>query len=178
MNLYEKPYLLAAVFKMPRTKYIPTKDPERSCDVIRISCDVPGKTTWVYTPSDNSATIIYNKKRLEYLNEIVKILPKVELPFDKNNYLDYPVVPSNILNSHYGYDYHMLRPVFIIGGVAFFRRYNNDWNGCVMYGTACGQNVLWKSSLSLNALVALYNLLMSNNLVSIKQSDVLDIVEP
>jgi hypothetical protein len=113
--------------------------------------------SWEYQPTDESLQMLTNKKMLFHIKSIASKLPKLSLISEKE--LDYPRINASAL-SNVGIDYHIDREVFVLGGHAFFRRYNDDWNGILMRNT--GQHnghVAWGLSVSINFLVALDNLL-------------------
>ncbi len=76
-----------------------------------------------------------------------------------------------------GVDYSLNRPVFVIGGFAFFRRYNDDWNCTLFYSdTIYNGNISWINTLSKKSLLSLLDLIKSKNLTAINKEDILSCI--
>lgn len=107
--------------------------------------DTGNVQAFTFVPNQDTQYYAANKSGLEVLEELVSLLPSIDHDFGKD-YSDYPHVPTDLLNE-VGVCFHMRRPVFVLGGVAFFRRYNDDWNGCVMSARNGGRDtyVSWDS---------------------------------
>ena len=162
-------------FKLVDATYIPNDNPNESFKVT-MTRDTPDVQTWTFRPSDTSSGMLMNKTKMEYLNKILNILPKLELPINKDILCDYPIINSDALNCC-GYDYHNKRPVFVVGQVAFFRRYNDDWSGCIVYGyNGFNDKISWQTSITLEALTLIYELISTKKMEEITQEEIMTIV--
>ena len=120
---------------------------ENNHDITSCYQKCPDHDTWIYRPCNDTPQMISNKTTLAHIKSIATKLPKISLPMIMDN-RDYPILKSEALPL-VGVDYHMNREVFVIGGHAFFRRYNDDWNGVVMYGcSSLGSNVSWDKNVN------------------------------
>ena len=140
-----------------------------------VPCEVE---TWTYKAKESSSEFQYEAKRLACLKRIAELLPKVKLPIMEGIGFDYPCINASALEMT-GVDYHDEREVFVIGGHAFFRRYNDDWNGKVMYGSnAFSGKISWGySSLSLENLQSLELLLKTKTCTTISREDVAEVLK-
>ena len=146
-------------FKPICTKYVPTNDPNGSF-TMTLTTDNSFVKSWTHRPSESNPVTCLNRKKREVLENILDFIPYMDLPIDKINLYDYPTVYSNALES-VGQDRHNTRPVFVIGKVAFFRRYNDDWNFCIVYGYRLSRDskyISWETDISYKALTELYAL--------------------
>ncbi|XWV26947.1 putative orfan [Tupanvirus soda lake] len=128
--------------------------------------------TWIYRPGDENPEMIANKSALELIKSIASKLPKISLPMEQNGF-DYPTIEASALDMC-GVDYHNQREVFVIGGHAFFRRYNDDWSGTVMYSDGShGKYVSWKFDVGKTALEKLNILVNTKDPRSIVYGEVM-----
>ncbi len=119
----------------------------------------PVYTTYLYKPNDN-LLMAKNKRAMQCIKSIADKLPKISLQMIHDD-SEYPRLNVEALDS-FGVDYHLGREVFVIGGHAFFRRYNNDWCGTVIYGKridytnialgCCHPNVSWQTDVGVEFL--------------------------
>lgn len=129
-------------------KYIPINNPNESFTLTKEENKLSETTNsrWIYRPSEESNEMTENKKKLDILKDICDMLPKIKLPIKYSQ--DYPVVLPEAL-SMYGLDYDCERPIFVIGGIIFCRRYNDNWSGSVIVGkNTFRESISWDPSLS------------------------------
>jgi hypothetical protein len=86
---------------------------------------------WEYRPTNESPEMLINKQKLQHIRSIARKLSQITLPIDKKT-CDYPIIDASAL-SMVGLGYHNNREIFVLGGHAFFRRYNDNWSGNLMY---------------------------------------------
>lgn len=58
---------------------------------------------------------------------------------------DYPVIHSRFFRGSWSARDSFGRQVFCVDGKPYFRRYNDNWNPCVIWGSVGGGNVSWNS---------------------------------
>ncbi len=115
--------------------------------------------------------MIHGKKSLALIKSICSKLPKINLPTEKNEY-DYPNLEYTVLEM-VGMDYHIDREVFTLGKHAFFRRYNGDWSGTVLYGNKSFQKyVSWQASVNQSFLAKLNTLIDEKDQMNITLEDI------
>lgn len=138
--------------------------------------DVPKRDAQAYSiryeADENSEYYRAHVARLSILNDLVALLPETFYSFaEQDEHSDYPVVSNSILDEVQVF-YHDDRPVFTIGGYAFFRRYNDHYNSTVVYGVPGSSNVSWRTDIGRNALQKLYELAQSKDIVKITNDEV------
>ena len=118
---------------------------------------------------------------LSAINAIIERLPRKSLinSLEDEYEEDYPVIDVKVLKE-VGYDVlpHTKRPVWVVGGFAFFRRYNDDWNPAVIYGERRGNNnyISWQMPIETHSLLRLSDLICSKDLKMITRHDLEDII--
>ena len=154
-------------------QYIPIDDPRASFTFTYEGSNIhPTGESWTYRPCDTNPELINGKDGVTCLKRIASMLPKIDLPMNKLDGYDYPALDGNGL-SMIGIDYHLNREVFIIGGHAFFRRYNDDWYSAVMSGNMVSRGfVSWQNFCSTEVLLALEKLLQTKSCEKITGADI------
>lgn len=88
--------------------------------------------SWTYNPS--SAEKVTHKPGFETLKTIRAKLPHRDVPEYAGQIGDYPGVPE-LLTENWHTVMSDGRDLFVINGVTYFRRYNDEWNTLIMaYG--------------------------------------------
>lgn len=135
-----------------------------------------GVTTWTYIPPKTEYQS--GKQRLELLSKVLELLPENKLilaDYHKEVIEDYPSLPYNSCKQ-VGYTYlpRCKRPIFCVGGYAFFRRYNDEYDGTVMYSHWQDFNgqVSWSAAVGPDFLPQLHNLLTTKPASSITADDI------
>ena len=113
-------------------------------------------------------------KEYRMVRKIVGLLPKINIPFQKFVSDDYPRLEISALEM-IGYDYHLDREVFVIGEVAFFRRYSDVSHDVVMNSDHMG---IWQSGgVSYQFLVTLYVLIEEKGPHDITNEEIMAMLE-
>lgn len=123
--------------------------------------------TFVYAPTETSSERISGKKGIVAINELVALLPKLNLwNGEEHEY------PSDIDLSECGTSIAPIsnRQIWVIGSIPFFRRYNDDWNPCVMYAKKFGSGLSW-NPLSHEKLGALLEFVKSKDPTTITEGE-------
>lgn len=128
---------------------------------------------WTFAPTADSPRRITGSEAIRKINEITEQLTN-NLDIWSNNETDYPNVPKKMLTK-YGKDVSKLtqRPIWVIGGYAFFRRYNDDWNPTIMY---MGSDYGWME-FGNKCLELLHELVMNTDPTSITSAQINKILE-
>lgn len=137
-------------------------DPTTAFTLTRIDSD-----NTVYAPTESNPQSIEGKKGILLIRELVSLLPKVNLWNGEET--DYP---SKINLSECGASLAPVsaRQIWVIGGTLFFRRYNDEWNACVMYAKTFEQGLSWKV-LGAKKLQLLLELVKSKDPATISQEE-------
>jgi hypothetical protein len=124
--------------------------------------------TWTFAPPSDSPSRITGAETIKKINEISERLTN-KLDIWLSNEADYPSLPANMLNKC-GKDISNItnRPIWVIGGYAFFRRYNDDWNPTFMY---MGSKFGWQE-FGTDRLELLHELVMNTNPTSITKAQI------
>lgn len=110
--------------------------------------------TFIYIPQE-AEEMQFERTKKALIQGIIEMLPKINLPL--NGIKDYPSLDIHALDQ-FGVDYHKNRAVFVIGGIAFFCRYQNDWNGTLMWGNRMNEStVTWQSDVGRDLLEKIHD---------------------
>lgn len=136
---------------------------EMHSDESQIFCDEKGNGFRTIPQDENITTVEpvgqvmkIGQMRVNLLNFLLNLLP--ERKFDvEDSAIDYPKIKASEIAKGDGVDRtsdtrgNPPRPYFIIGGVPFFRRYNDDYTSTVIYGNWNSENIITWNTLIPNA---------------------------
>ena len=132
----------------------------------------PCGDTWTYKPVEENPMIATGRAGIVAIDEIVSKLPRLTLWEAES---DYPKVPALNLQKNPCYDTSPVskRPIWILGGVAFFRRYNDDWNATVM----CTNKYGWAISISTSQLIKIRDLVFAKDPLLITNEEIIVLIK-
>lgn len=127
----------------------------------------PHGDKWTYKPVDENPMIVTGRAGIVAIGEIISKLPRLTLWEAES---DYPQFSAQILQKSPCFDTSPVskRPMWILGGVAFFRRYNDDWNATVR----CTNKYGWRISISTPELIKIRDLVFSKDPSSITNEEI------
>jgi hypothetical protein len=150
--------------------YVVTKDPQTT----------PFKESWTFAPTDNNPTRQEGAIGIAAIKEIVSLLPQkdnVWLLMRNNLESDYPPVTIDTSECWKSESPFTLREIWTVGNTGFFRRYNDDWNPCVMVLSAYpGFTKSWSKSIGTVQLLVLLALVDRKGPENVLEAEVLAIV--
>lgn len=131
---------------------------------------------WRLQPTENNPVISEGAKGIKAIEEICSKLEYDNNLWSNNSYEnDYPSIPTDLTRSCYGKGPITNRPMWIIAGVPFFRRYNDDWNAIVFVGIQGTYCVNWDRNIGTEKLCKLRDLINSKNISTITKEEILNI---